>query len=411
MEHSAVEVVELKSGPITEVVTSAEASRVFNASSPQVLRIASVDCLRGGLVLVAAVVLLLPSAIREWSDSPAAEGLVAMLQPSLWEGITIYSLVNPGFLFVTGISAALSVVRRRQQHQAVSQILAHLAVRSIWLFLLGLAVEGSLFSFRGPIRIWGSFQQIAMGGFIAGVITLIGSWRISLLTAVSIVVIHGLSFDLFPPPQMTDNERGVIPISVYSAEHNFAARVDQAYLPGEKYFKTWDPQGLWTTLPAVALSLFGAATALVAIRYPGREQPPVSRGMVAAMALLLINAGFLLSDSQPAIAWLLTPTFAAVELGTMLLAVVVLADADRLEQRWRGINFTCQLGRNCLGLMVALHLVSQFGVWLVPWIGQQVGMRVVYVETIVAIAGLLVLCWWNLLMVYLKRDRHQVAIV
>ena len=44
---------------------------------------------------------------------------------------------------------------------------------------------------------------------------------------------------------------------------NLANYLDQKYLPGKKWDKTWDPEGLLSTLPAVASCLLGVFAGLL----------------------------------------------------------------------------------------------------------------------------------------------------
>jgi len=67
---------------------------------------------------------------------------------------------------------------------------------------------------------------------------------------------------------------------VLTPEGNFAAWVDQSIVPGRMHRGSWDPEGLFSTLPALATALIGAFTAYW--MRSGRERSEIAAGMFAA---------------------------------------------------------------------------------------------------------------------------------
>jgi predicted acyltransferase len=140
-----------------------------------------------------------------------------------------------------------------------------------------------------------------------------------------------------------------------SIDGNLAAIVDQQLLPGRKYFGTWDPQGLLTTLPALALTLFGTLI--------GRFVFTANRG-VTAKAVMLLGAGLLLLNGSAIWNWWLpynphlwTPSFAILAAACVCMAAgagLFLLD-DRQWQAWG--RPLAVFGRNALVVIVAFHIL------------------------------------------------------
>lgn len=111
-------------------------------------RIRSVDVYRG-LVLL----LLLPDPTGAFSlhrtESLAREGspwraLVMQFQHSEWSGVTLWDLVMPAFVFLIGISIALSWRQRTARGEATVEIATHAVLRAVALVILGLLLSARI---------------------------------------------------------------------------------------------------------------------------------------------------------------------------------------------------------------------------------------------------------------------------
>jgi predicted acyltransferase len=273
---------------------------------PRVGRVVAVDRLRGLLVWLVVVVLLAPGAMAEWPGNGVSDRVLEQLRPSAWHGVTLADLLPAGWLFVLGIAGALSVQRRRQAGQRAGGIAAHLLWRCAALFAIGLVLDGGLLTAWPEVRWLGPWQRIAICNVCAGMLCLFADWKLLLALAGVILVNYALAFEMFPaesPPAARGSAGAPDPAlsGPYSHARNVAARVDDALLPGRKYFGSWDPDGLLTTCPALAVTLLGAAAVPMLRRE--RSWLAVLVGMAA------INAGVVLTEWQPANGWLLTPAF------------------------------------------------------------------------------------------------------
>jgi predicted acyltransferase len=349
-------------------------------------RIAAVDAFRGALVLIAFLVLLGQPAIQEWPATGPGDFFAQWLEPSSCDGVTLADLVMPGFLFIMGISAGVSVERRQRDGQTSSAILRHLLWRSLGLFFVGLVLDGGLPGPLAEIRWLGPFQRIAICNLAAGAVCLIANGWGRLLVAALILVNYGLAFDMIPAevPLKAGRPVATVEVSHYAERYNIAADVDRRWLPGRKYYGDWDPCGLLTTLPALGLTLLGAAGGCL-LMPRSTSQIARSTGWVAALAALaLISAGLVLNRWQPLNAWLLTLPFVLLAAGVWGLAVCTAMLAESFPALSRITTLVSRYGRRTLILMVTLQLIQREGPRLLAWASEAAGVRPFYAHSLLA---------------------------
>ncbi|MBU2534182.1 MAG: DUF5009 domain-containing protein, partial [Alphaproteobacteria bacterium] len=224
-------------------------------------RISSVDAVRG---LAMLCILSGPSvayAIKALGDARGgvteAVGRFAGKQFSHapWAGLRFYDLLFPIFIFTVGVSIALSLAKPgvNEQRRAVYWRVVR---RSSALFALGVIAYGGLpVEHWSDVRLMGVLQRIALCYLLTSLLFLhVGAPG---LIGVTVFLLAGywalLAFMTLP--QAVGNP--------YGSEQNLAIWIDQQFLPGRKLFGNWDPEGLLSTLPAIATCLFGALTGML----------------------------------------------------------------------------------------------------------------------------------------------------
>jgi predicted acyltransferase len=263
------------------------------------------------------------------------------LDHAKWNGWTPTDLIFPFFLFIAGVSITLSFASRLDRGFTPGSLAAHVISRSAIIFALGIFLNGFPdFSFT-TIRVMGVLQRIALCYLAAGLICIVGrdrdetdesrlrrvSWLIASVTVALLVGYWALM--------------RFVPVPGYGAGHldpqrNLSAYIDRSVLGVAHLWSesaTWDPEGLLSTLPAIATTLIGvlAGVWLRANRSANRR----ALGLIVCGAAGL-GIGRLLHPFFPINKNLWTSTFAVFSAGFAMLLFGIfywLIDA-RGYRRW-----------------------------------------------------------------------------
>ncbi|HYO82291.1 MAG TPA: DUF5009 domain-containing protein, partial [Bryobacteraceae bacterium] len=204
-------------------------------------RLQSLDVFRGGTI--AAMILV------NNNGSSAAYGPLLHAE---WHGWTFTDLVFPFFLWIVGVAMTLSLRRRIERGDSRTTLLMHAARRALVIFAIGVFLNGFPYFDMGTIRIPGVLQRIAVCYFFAAAIyLLLRSTRARLVATVAVLALYWILMTAVSVP-------GCGPGS-FSVDCNFSRYVDGIFLTGHMYSRTrtWDPEGIVSTLPAIANTMFG----------------------------------------------------------------------------------------------------------------------------------------------------------
>ncbi|HED11586.1 MAG TPA: DUF5009 domain-containing protein [Caldithrix abyssi] len=210
-------------------------------------RLKALDVLRGATI--AAMILV--NNPGSWSH------IYPPLEHAAWHGWTFTDLIFPFFLFVVGVSIVLALQSKIEdptQHRALYKKIIR---RTLILFGLGLFLSGFPFFNLSTLRIPGVLQRIAVCYFFAALLFI--HLRRKGLWTVTLVLLFGywalMAWYPVPGTGAGSLEKGA----------NFAAWIDQMVLSGHMWSatKTWDPEGIVSTLPAIATTLFGVFTGML----------------------------------------------------------------------------------------------------------------------------------------------------
>ncbi len=225
------------------------------------------------------------------------------LEHAPWHGWTPTDLIFPFFLFIVGVTAHLSLSQRRAGGDGDAAIVRQILRRGALIFLFGLFLSwfpgfmwGNIASLPDAtfmdrvvyrlehLRIMGVLQRIAVAYVFGALLTLRGSLRQHAAILAAILLGYWALMTLVVVPdqglpgwQLLDKPDAVLSAwfdrTVLTTNHLWASA------------KTWDPEGLLSTLPAVGSMMAGQ----FAGRWIGTQRPIAERlnGMFAVGALLL----------------------------------------------------------------------------------------------------------------------------
>src|SRR5678810_1064819 len=202
-------------------------------------RLISLDVFRG--ITIAGMVLV--NNPGTWSS------IYWPLQHAEWHGWTPTDLVFPFFLFIVGVSITLAFARRVEEGTVKRDLYLKVLKRSAIIFALGLFLAGFPYFKLGTIRIAGVLQRIAVCYLVASIIFLKTDLRKQLIIAAGLVVIYWLVMTFIPAPGFKMGD--------FSREGNIACFIDRKVLGNHIWSqgKVYDPEGLLSTLPAIATTL------------------------------------------------------------------------------------------------------------------------------------------------------------
>lgn len=262
------------------------------AITTQHTRLLSLDFFRG--ITVAAMILV---------NNPGDWGSIyAPLKHAPWHGCTPTDLIFPFFLFIVGVSVSYALGKKKKLQANHSQLIVIVLKRTIILFSLGLFL--SLFpkvftepieSFR-TVRIPGVLQRIAIVFFVTAIIFIKTSSRTQHWIFISLLVGYWLMMSLIPVPGLG--------YANLEPETNLGAWLDRKIL-GEAHLwkssRTWDPEGLLSTLPAIATAIFGVLVGTWLKREDRQDSEKVSWmfcvGILATILGLIWDLSFPINKS------------------------------------------------------------------------------------------------------------------
>ncbi len=244
------------------------------AEASQPGRLISLDVFRG--LTVAAMILV---------NNPGDWGhIYPPLEHAEWNGCTPTDLIFPFFLFIVGVSLVYALDGAKRAGGPQGAVLGRVLRRAAVLFGLGLLLSlYPRFDFS-MVRIMGVLQRIALVFLGCSAIYLKTSRRTQLGLLVVVLVGYAVLMQLVPVP-------GFGPANLEPTT-NLGAWLDRLVF-GEahlwKVSKTWDPEGLLGTLPALGTGLLGGLTAQW-LRRPDREPAAKVAGLfVAGGAVVMLG--------------------------------------------------------------------------------------------------------------------------
>ncbi|MGE5405074.1 MAG: acyltransferase family protein [Candidatus Saccharibacteria bacterium] len=182
---------------------------------------------------------------------PLSTGIAHQLSHSKWNGFTFYDLIFPLFVFITGVSTVLSLSKRMDREYNRREIIKHIVKRTVILFLVGIVYYDQITfpPHLSRIRIMGVLQRIAICYFFASMLILYTKPKTQAIITGMILLGYWAIMRFVPVP-------GYGP-GVWTEQHNLAKYIDNLLLPGRLFYDTWDPEGLLTTIPAIATCILG----------------------------------------------------------------------------------------------------------------------------------------------------------
>jgi predicted acyltransferase len=308
-------------------------------------RLLSLDVFRGATIAS----MILVNNPGSWND------VFPPLEHAGWNGWTFTDLVFPFFLWIVGVSTTLSFAGRTERGENRRALLVHAARRAAIIFAIGLFLNGFPYFRLSTIRIPGVLQRIAVCYLVAAAIFLYTGLRGQLVAIAALLAVYWMTMTLVPVP-------GYGP-GVLQPVGNFAQWVDSHLLVGHmwKTTRVWDPEGLFSTLPAVATALFGIQAGRL---LRSRLEPAAKTAWMLAWGNAMILAGLLIDPFLPINKSLWTSSFAVFMAGMALVVFGICYWLVDVHGWRRGTLPLVVFGMNSIAMFVFSGLLARIlGLW------------------------------------------------
>jgi len=247
-------------------------------------RLRSLDVFRG--ITIAAM--LLVNNPGSWSD------IYAPLEHAEWNGWTPTDTIFPFFLFVVGVAMNVSFEAQLARGQGRGRVFARAARRAAILFLLGLLLAAFPYYNVDPahLRIPGVLQRIAACFLGASAVYLFVPKRAQPWLGGALLLGYWAAMTRVPVPGHGAGD-------LLTRDGSLAAYLDRTIIGTGHLWaqaKTWDPEGILSTVPAIVTVLLG----IFAGRWLRADRPPAERAVVLFFAgNVLMAAGLAWNAAFP----------------------------------------------------------------------------------------------------------------
>ena len=298
-------------------------------------RLLSLDVFRG--LTIAGMLLV---------NDPGSWGAIyPPLEHAAWNGWTPTDLIFPFFLFIAGVTTHLSLAARRAQGADESDIRRQIVRRGLLIFLFGFLVNGFPFFTWGSVaglpdptilqrvidrlyhwRIMGVLQRIGLAYLFAALLTQGRSVKQQVTTIAVLLYGYWFAMTIFPVP----GSGAMGQLVLGDAPRTMSAWWDRLLLDWTRFglgnhtwvsSVTWDPEGIFSTVPAVCTAMLGN----LAGQWLGAKRPLEERlnGLFAAGALGMM-AGLMWNWSFPINKSLWTSSYVVFCAGMAAMAIATI---------------------------------------------------------------------------------------
>lgn len=283
-----------------------------------------------------------------------------------WNGFHLYDLIFPLFLFMAGVSTPFSVGRELEKGKNKQQLVLRVIKRAFILVLLGLVVNNGLNIMPvSEIRFASVLGRIGIAYMFANIIYLYSSERMQMIWFWVFIIGYWLLLKFTSAPGYPHGD--------LTMQGNFASYMDRIILPGKLYLGIHDPEGLFSTIPAISTGLLGIITGTILKKTGLAQMKKVAILAITGIAFLIIAQVWNLDFPINKNLW--TSSF-VMQVGglSLLLMAFFYYIIDVLGYKKWSFYFRV-IGMNSILIYVSGHFIkwSYTNNGFFGWIGQLIG--------------------------------------
>jgi predicted acyltransferase len=359
-------------------------------------RLQSLDALRGfdmffimgGATLIAAIATFWPNDFTQW--------LASQMGHVEWNGLAHHDTIFPLFLFIAGISFPFSLEKQRLSGKSEGQIYKKIIRRGLTLVLLGIIYNGFLSHWDfANARYASVLARIGLAWMFGALIFINTKWKTRAIIVAVILIGYWLVSAFVGAP----DHPGADPLT---REGCLAGYIDRIMLPGRVYQGDYDPEGIFSTIPAIATALLGMFTGEW-IKYEKEGLTPAKKTLymvIAGIALLVI--GLIWNTFYPSNKMLWSSTFVCLVGAYSVLMFALFYYIIDVKNHRGWILFFVVIGMNSITIYLAQHFIN-FQYISNRVFGGLIGMTPEAIQPFFNAAGYVAICWLFLYFLYKKK--------
>lgn len=311
---------------------------LFRGKNLTAKRLDSLDAFRG--LTIAGMILVNNPASWKYVYPP--------LRHAEWHGWTPTDLIFPFFIFIVGVSISLALSRRKEKTGARKPVYLKIFKRTVIIFSLGIILHLIPHFNFATLRIPGVLQRIALCYLFAALIFLKTGTKARIGLTFAFLALYWLIMRFVPVPGFG--------AGVWDYRGNLCAYIDMKLLSGHLYRPDFDPEGLLSTVPAIATALLGtlAGDWLRSSRNTAKK----TLGLITT-GIVLTLSGLILHPFFPINKQLWTSTYVLFAGGVALLFLGLFAGIIN-GLRWKKWSYPfIVIGANAITIFVGSSLMTK----------------------------------------------------
>lgn len=314
-------------------------------------RLLSLDALRGFTLMWIVGADAFGTAFSHLDAGPWFKPFAAQFEHVAWSGFHFYDLIFPLFVFMIGVSITYSLGRIALRDGRGAE-LRRVFRRALIMYLLGLFYYGGLSTPLAEIRWLGVLQRLALCYFFTSILFIYFRPKVLVAVFACLLIGYWALLTFVPVPGWGAGD--------FSEGHNLTNWIDQHFLAGKRWDGDHDPEGILSTLPAIASCLLGLFGGLVL--KDSRTSERSKTGILFCSGIALIVVGYFWGFQFPVIKRLWTSSYVSVAGGwSAVLLGAFYYVIDVLGVRAWATPFVW-LGTNALTLYVLSHIINFWNV-------------------------------------------------
>ena len=224
-------------------------------------RLVSLDVFRG--VTIAGMILV--NNPGSWST------IYPALEHAKWNGCTPTDYIFPFFLFIVGVAITISLTKRKESGLDQTKLIFQIIKRGLIIYAIGIFMAAwpfwnftdNKFIDLSTLRLVGVLPRIGVVYIITSLIFLKANIKTQAIIGVLLLLGYWAVMTLIPVPGYGSPNLNVVtlvnPATQETFAPNLAGWLDKLILGNHmwKVSKVWDPEGILSTIPAIATCLSG----------------------------------------------------------------------------------------------------------------------------------------------------------